>query len=72
MTVLEASIPEESPSEGTPYEWLPTTQIGGDTVYGARGSVMSGRRAPPGTIVLASETHNFKVRSGDGLLLRVD
>jgi hypothetical protein len=134
MTVLEASIPEESPSEGTPYEWLPTTQIGGDTVYGARGPVMSGentsevvgksvnngvlarvsakegtrcrgaingndypqalwvfstdacgiygiehlniahagRTAPSGTIVLASETHNFKLRSGDGLLLRVD
>ena len=135
MTVLEASIPEESPSEGTPYEWLPTTQIGGDTVYGARGPVMSGEntsevigksvsngvlarvsakegtrcrgaingndypqalwvfstdacgilwnrtpehrsRWPNGTpgdaIVLASETHNFKLRSGDGLLLRVD
>ena len=25
-----------------------------------------------GTIVLASEAHNLKLRSGDGLLLRVD
>jgi|SRR5271169_83951 len=133
MTVLEASMPEELPSEGTPYEWLPTTQIGGDTVYGAGGPVMSGentsvvgksvsngvlarvsakegtrcrgaingndhpqalwvfsteacgtygiahlniahagRTASQGTIVLASETHNLKLRSGDGLLLRVD
>lgn len=134
MAVLQAGIPEESPSEGTPYEWLPTTQIGGDTVYGRGGPVMSGentsevvgksvsngvlarvsgkegtrcrgaingndypqalwvfstdacgiygiehlniahagRTAPPGTIVLTSETHNFKLRSGDGLLLRVD
>ena len=42
MTVLEGSMPEELPSEGTPYEWLPTTQIGGDSVYGAGGPVTSG------------------------------
>ena len=42
MTVLEAGVPEEAPSEGTPYDWLPTTQIGGDSVYGLRGPVMSG------------------------------
>jgi hypothetical protein len=45
MTVLEAGVPEEAPSEGTPYDWLPTTQIGGDSVYGARGPVMSGEDA---------------------------
>ena len=41
MTVIEAGVPEEAPSEGTPFDWLPTTQIGGDSVYGLRGPVMS-------------------------------
>lgn len=134
MTVLEAGVPEEAPSEGTPYNWLPTRQIGGDSVYGVSGPVMSGedtskvvgksggdgvlaranakegtkcrgtvegndslqalwvfssdacgvygiehlnivhagRTAPAGTIVLASETPSLKLRSGDGLLLRVN
>ncbi len=134
MTVQEAGVPEETPSEGTPYDWLPTTQIGGDSVYGLPGPVMSaedpsqvvgkstydgvlarprakkgtecrgaaygndhlqafwvfstdacgaygiehlnivhaGRTAPQGTIVLASQTQNLKLRNGDALLLRVD
>lgn len=41
MTVQEAGVPEEAPSEGTPYTWLTTTQIGGDSVYGLGGPVMS-------------------------------
>jgi hypothetical protein len=41
MAVQEAGVPEESPGEGTPYDWLPTTQIGGDSVYGLWGPVMS-------------------------------
>jgi hypothetical protein len=41
MTVREASIPDEAPGEGSPYNWLPTTQIGGDSVYGLNGPVMS-------------------------------
>jgi hypothetical protein len=134
VTVIEAGVPEEVPSEGAPYDWLPTTQIGGDSVYGLRGPVMSwdgtsevvgksvgdgvlarpkakkstgcrgelegndkpqalwvfstdacgpygiehlniahaGRTDPVGTIVLASETRNVKLRNGDGLLLRVN
>lgn len=134
MTVIEAGVPEEAPAEGAPYQWLPTTQIGGDSVYGMRGPVMSwndaskvvgesvgdgvlarpqanegtgcrgelegndkpqalwvfsadacgtygiehlrimhtGRRHPVGTIVLASETKNVRLRNGDGLLLRVN
>ncbi|HEY2119925.1 MAG TPA: hypothetical protein VGH37_12120 [Candidatus Acidoferrum sp.] len=133
--VLNAYTPYEAPSEGTPFSWLPTTQIGGDTVYGAAGPVMSaedasevvgksvgaggvlarvkakegtkcrgaingndspqslwvfsadacgaygiehltivhaGRTQPEGTIVLASEMRNFKLRNGDGMLLRVN
>ena len=134
MLVLDASVPKEAPAEGTPFDWLPTTQIGGDSVYGLWGPVMSwqdtsevvgksvgdgilarpkskegticrgivggndhqqalwvfstdacgsygiehlkivhaGRTAPAGMIVLASATQNVKLRTGDGLLLRVD
>ena len=135
MAVIESGVPDEAPAEGAPYTWLPTTQIGGDSVYGGVwGPVMSwddasevvgrsvgdgvlarpkaregtscrgelegndkpqalwvfstdacgaygiehlnivhaGRTHPVGTIVLASETHNVKLRNGDGLLLRVD
>ena len=134
VTVAEARVPEEAPSEGTPYNWLPTTQIGGDSVYGVGGPVMSaedtskvigkstgdgvlaqvmakedkgcrgaisgndqpqalwvfssdacgtygidhlkiahaGRTDPKGTIFLASESPKLALRSGDGLLLRVD
>lgn len=134
MTAIESGAPDEAPAEGAPYTWLPTTQIGGDSVYGMWGPVMSwddasevvgrsvgdgvlarpkvregtscrgelegndkpqalwvfstdacgaygiehlnivhaGRTHPVGTIVLVSETHNVKLRNGDGLLLRVD
>jgi hypothetical protein len=41
MDVMEAGVPVEAPSEGTPYSWLDTTQIGGDSVYGLGGPVMS-------------------------------
>lgn len=133
MTVIESGVPDEAPAEGAPYTWLPTTQIGGDSVYGVWGPVMSwndasevvgksvgdgvlarpkakegtncrgelegndrpqalwvfstdacgaygiehlnivhaGRTNPVGTIVLASEKQNVKLRNGDGLLLRV-
>jgi len=41
MTVIQANIPDEAPAEGSPYNWLPKTQIGGDSVYGVGGPVMS-------------------------------
>jgi hypothetical protein len=134
MDVMEAGVPSETPSEGTPYNWLPTTQIGGDAVYGVGGPVTSaensskvvgkstgdgvlvavsekegtkcrgvlsgneslqalwvfssdacgvygidhlaiahaGRTDPRGTIVLASQKGNLELKTGDGLLLRVD
>ena len=134
MTVIEAGVPYEAPAEGAPHDWLPTTQIGGDSAYGMWGPVMSwndasevvgksvgdgvlarpraregaacrgdlegndkpqalwvfstdacgtygiehlkivhsGRTHPVGTIVLASETQNVRLRNGDGLLLRVN
>jgi len=43
VSVQQAHVPIEAPGEGSPYEWLPTSQIGGDTVYGLRGPVMSGQ-----------------------------
>lgn len=134
MDVQEAGVPTEPPNEGSPYDWLVTRQIGGDSVYGMDGPVMSaedtskvigksvgdgvllqvssrpgtrcrgamdgndhpqamwvfsgdacgayglddlkiahsGRNDPKGTIVLTSESPKFKLRNGDGLLLRVD
>lgn len=41
VAVQQASVPTEAPAEGSPYEWLPTSQIGGDTVYGRDGQVIS-------------------------------
>lgn len=41
MDVQAAYVPEEPPSEGTPFEWLTRTQIGGESVYGEDGPVMS-------------------------------
>ena len=38
MEVLEPGVPTET---GSPVDWLPTTQVGGDTVYGLGGPVMS-------------------------------
>jgi hypothetical protein len=46
MTVIEAGVPDEAPAEGAPHDWLPTTQIGGDSVYGMWGPVMSWNDAP--------------------------
>ena len=133
LDVMQAHVPEEAPNEGSPYEWLPTMQIGGDSVYGLRGQVKSaedpslvvgksvpggvmvqasapegskcrgdvegnneaqalwvfssgacgvygvdglsivhaGRTDPTGTIILASNVDNVKLRDGDGMLLRV-
>jgi hypothetical protein len=45
MAVLNAYTPYEAPSEGTPFNWSPTTQIGGDTVYDTEGPVMSAEGA---------------------------
>jgi hypothetical protein len=39
MAVLEAQIPDSGPGEGDVFEWMSTTQIGGDHVYGVGGPV---------------------------------
>jgi hypothetical protein len=39
MAVLEAQTPDIGPGEGDVFEWMPTTQIGGDRVYGVGGPV---------------------------------
>jgi len=45
MRIDEAQIPTTGPSESDVYRWLPTTQIGGDAVYGADGQVGSAENA---------------------------
>jgi hypothetical protein len=41
MTVIDAGVPIEAPTEGSPYNWLPKEQIGGDVDYGVDGPVRS-------------------------------
>jgi hypothetical protein len=70
VDVMEAHVPDEAPNEGSPYEWLPTTQVGGDSVYGQRGQVMSadepsqvvGKSVPGGVLVQASAKKGTKCR----------
>lgn len=130
LEVEFAQIPPIGPSESDVYDWLPTTQIGGEVVYGKGGEVTNGDRVvgrsvndgilaqpgskegsecrgpvegndrpqafwvfssdacgvygfskltigqtgrtdPQGKIVLGSEHGPVKIRSGSGMLLRV-
>jgi hypothetical protein len=70
MTVMEATTPQEAAGEGNVYDWLPTTQIGGDSVYGFEGPVMSahdtskviGKSVANGVLVPASANEGTKCR----------
>ena len=131
LEVESAQVPPIGPSESDVYDWLSTTQIGGEVVYGKGGEVYNGGRVvgrsvydgvlaqvnakegtqchgavegndrpqafwvfssdacgaygftsmtishtgrtdPRGEIVLVSEQGPLKIRSGSGMLLRVD
>jgi hypothetical protein len=73
VAVQQASVPTEAPAEGSPYDWLPTMQIGGDSVYGRGGPVMSaehtskviGRSVENGVLVQVSAKAGTNCR-GDG------
>jgi hypothetical protein len=39
MAVLESQTPDSGPGEGDVFEWMSTTQVGGDHVYGGGGPV---------------------------------
>ena len=70
MGVLSASVPEEGAAEGSPSNWWTTVQIGGDSVYGVGGPVMSGehtseevgRSVSDGVLVRASAKKGTKCR----------
>jgi hypothetical protein len=67
VAIQQASVPTEAPAEGSPYEWLPTSQIGGDTVYGRGGQVISdskvvGRSVNGGVLVQVSENQSTGCR----------
>jgi hypothetical protein len=131
LEVEFAQVPTIGPGESDVYDWLPTTQIGGEVVYGKGGEVYrglqvvgrsvydgvlaqananegsgcrgavsgndrpqafwvfssdacgvygfpamtishAGRNDPRGEIVLVSERGPLKIRSGSGMLLRVE
>jgi hypothetical protein len=40
--VIEAQEPEVGPGEGDVWDWMPTTLVGGDVVYGVGGPVTTG------------------------------
>ena len=61
MEIMEAAVPEDGAAEGTPSNWWTTTQVGGDSVYGVGGPVMSAEHT--------SEVVGKSV--GDGVLSRV-
>jgi hypothetical protein len=44
LEVEFAQIPSMGPGESDVYDWLPTTQIGGEVVYGKGGEVTNGDR----------------------------
>jgi hypothetical protein len=70
MAIQAAQTPDEAPSEGSPYNWLPKTQVGGDSVYGVGGPVMSaedtskviGKSVGDGVLVPASAKEGTKCR----------
>jgi hypothetical protein len=45
MEVVEAQTPQSGPGEGDDLEWMDTTQIGGDAVYGLGGPVTAAKNA---------------------------
>jgi hypothetical protein len=45
MEVLSAGVPNQAIGEGDVSEWMTTTQIGGDSVFGAGGPVTSAHNA---------------------------
>lgn len=61
MEVQDAGLPDESPGEGDVARWWTTTQVGGDSVYGAGGPVSS-----------AEDTSQIVGKSvNDGVLVQV-
>jgi hypothetical protein len=130
LEVEFAQVPTIGPGQGDVFDWLPTTQVGGEVVYGKGGEVTNGDRVvgrsvnngvlarvdpkegtrcygpvendrpqafwvfssdacgtygfpglvishtgqtdPQGEIVLVSERGPVKIRSGSGMLLRVE
>jgi hypothetical protein len=45
MDVQDAGLPQQAPGEGDVHNWWTTTQVGGESVYGAGGPVMSAEDA---------------------------
>jgi len=70
MEVHEAGLPDETAGEGQVANWWTTTQIGGESVYGAGGPVMSAEDA---SLVVGKAVNNgvlVEVRAKEGTKCR--
>jgi hypothetical protein len=72
LEIDSAQIPDMGAGESDVYDWLPTTQVGGETVYGlggpvARGDTVVGRSVAGGVLVnVSAETASRCRGSLDG------
>ena len=70
MDVQQAGLPDETPGEGSVAQWSTTTQIGGDSVYGAYGPVMSARDTSQVVGKAVSDGVLVEVRAKEGTKCR--
>lgn len=70
MDVKEAGLPDETPGEGDVAQWGTTTQIGGESVYGAGGPVMSAEDASLVVGKAVSDGVLVEVRAKEGTKCR--
>jgi hypothetical protein len=67
LEIDSAQIPDMGAGESDVYDWLPTTQVGGETVYGlggpvARGDTVVGRSVAGGVLVNVSAEAGARCR----------
>ena len=66
MEVQAAQTPEYTPGFGTPYDWVPTRQIGGDEVYGVGGPVTNPDGERVGSAIYGGVLVHVRARPDSG------